>query len=694
MFAAFLMAATMQVMAANGRVTFSATGTQSHWGELTAKTADGTALTSGTEVADGTQVTFTAPQVVGYYVDWYVNDVNNEEATDFTFVLSVTADVKVEARYTEAFKLIFENTPFVKYADRNGYVYYGANFYHYTGPKNGAYGTSVSSWKEKDGTKTHNVDNVPNDTTIVRDTLTADKVLTPVYLDNGDDLGDASATAVWSFAYPDSVPLFRQFKDVCHYVQPTLFNAAYTDVCMVCDAREGLIDNELRMGKGNTIVNAGTRFRLPVLYGTIFKIAGTNEFTATTIDGETPETGKEGDYFTASLTVSNPSKDSIDIVIGENQCLKYISASYPGGNTTLTWTTNIKTAESAIGTASKTGEGGSVIYGMTDIANIGGLTVTPLVRDTLTSEIQATLEKAPDKYITVSFDVAKDYSFNIGTVSVPIAPIGAGKECKVELYIEDERGNKLDSIFSNITTDSLTTFAMTGPKSTATNNNSIYLYGHVTLKIFVYGADAKYCFGSPITIQGVTCETITCGEGRTWGVYVTKGSLDMEKLVGLHVYQVVSVNEKQLTITKVPLEEGRQASIVLINTEQPGAIFNTPLTRADDAYSVDNILHVSDGTVVGDRTRYRFTFADDMYYFKMIPEGEVIPEGEIYLEWDSFTYPEILYNDATDAANDIDDLDMNSQLATGKTRRVLKNGQIFIVRPDGTVYNLSGVRVY
>ena len=60
----------------------------------------------------------------------------------------------------------------MKYADRNGYVYFGANFYHYTGPKNGAYGTSVSSWTDNNK-KTHSVDNVPNDTTIVRDTLTA-----------------------------------------------------------------------------------------------------------------------------------------------------------------------------------------------------------------------------------------------------------------------------------------------------------------------------------------------------------------------------------------------------------------------------------------------------------------------------------------------------------------------------------------
>ena len=83
------------------KVTFLASGTQTHWGEMTAVTANGQSLLSGGEVADGTQVTFNAPQVVGYYVDWYVNDVKDETALTFSMTLAANADVKVEARYTE-----------------------------------------------------------------------------------------------------------------------------------------------------------------------------------------------------------------------------------------------------------------------------------------------------------------------------------------------------------------------------------------------------------------------------------------------------------------------------------------------------------------------------------------------------------------------------------------------------------------
>lgn len=624
----------------------------------------------------------------------YVDDVKNDTILQNTLTLEVTADVKVEARYTEAFKMIFSGTPFVKYADRNGYIFLGGNFYHFTGPKNGAYGTSVSSWKG-DNNKTYNVDNVPNDTTVVRDTLTADVVLTPVYQDNGNDLGDASATAVWSFAYSDSVALFRQFSGKCNLVQSTDFNAAFTDVNMVVDATEGMIDNELLQGKGYSFVKAGTKFRLPMVYGTIFTLCGSNEFSATTIDGEVGEKGMEGEFHTTSLTFTDPMKDSIDIVIGEDQNLKYIRAEYPGGHTTLNWATNLRTAESTIGTASKTGQGGCIVVGMTDIENVGGLEITPVVCDTLTSQIQATIEKDSEKYMSVGFDVGKGFAFNLNTVSVPLALIGMGTTGKVELYIEDEFGHKLDSIFTNLKTDSLLTCTMTGPKKTATSTNTIYQQGHVTVKIWVYGADAKYAFGSPIAVAGVICEEITCGPGKNWALHVSKGAVDLEKLVGLHTYEVVGVNEKQLTIIKVPLEEGKQATTLLINTEKAGEVFYTPLTRADDAIaSAENILFVSDGTVAGNKMRYVFKSEGDLYYFQMVPEGELIPEGEIYLEWDSFTYPETLYMSKEDIPTGILDIDMNEMLANGQTRRVVKNGEVLIIKPDGKVYNMMGIRIF
>ena len=86
------------MVAQAGKVTFSTPGMLPHWGQMSAQTAVGDNVASGDVVADGTQVTFTAPKGVGYYVDWYVNDVKDETTTDFSFTLTVSGDMKVEAR--------------------------------------------------------------------------------------------------------------------------------------------------------------------------------------------------------------------------------------------------------------------------------------------------------------------------------------------------------------------------------------------------------------------------------------------------------------------------------------------------------------------------------------------------------------------------------------------------------------------
>jgi hypothetical protein len=37
---------------------------------------------------------------------------------------------------------------------------------------------------------------------------------------------------------------------------------------------------------------------------------------------------------------------------------------------------------------------------------------------------------------------------------------------------------------------------------------------------------------------------------------------------------------------------------------------------------------------------------------------------------------------------------MNAELANGQTRRVVKNGEVLIIKPDGKVYNMMGIRVF
>lgn len=128
-------------------------------------------------------------------------------------------------------------------------------------------------------------------------------------------------------------------------------------------------------------------------------------------------------------------------------------------------------------------------------------------------------------------------------------------------------------------------------------------------------------------------------------------------------------------------------------TAQPGAVYNSPLTRADDSMTQNSILFVSDGTATGDKTRYVFAQNGTAYSFNMVPEGDVIPEGDVYLEWETFTEPQYLYLNQNDVPTGITTIDITRKLATGETYTIMRNGRMYIVKPDGNVYNLSGARV-
>lgn len=673
-------------------VTFSATGQPASWGDMVARKADGTAVVSGADVAPGTRVTFTGATGAGYHIEWYVNG-EKSEATGNELTLAIEADTRVEAKYVEHFKFIFSGTPYVKYADERGVITLTQNYYHHSFKVDaGAFAYSVASWKGSNG-KTYLVDNIPNDTTVTRDTLTADVTLTPNYVRNESDLGDGTATAVWCFAYPDSFPLFRNFGGkgaVCSYVMPTMIQNAYVDLNMSCDATDGRIDNEHRAGLGSTLVGKGTKFTVPARYGTVYKLVTTQELKATTIAGHHDYAkGMEQGNHTATLYYYQSTADSIDIVIGEDIGLVSISASYPGGDNILSWTPHTNVAESTIGTFAKSGEAGCLLFNLSDITNNGGLAVTPSALDSLSSQIEVTEEKDASKFFSMSFEIAEGFSFSPKCAYAPVKVEGAGKTAHVQLVLADERGNQIDTIFTNVKTDTL----LLDTLMNRGNGAEVYFYGKVTLMVYVYGSATTYRLGFPLGVEGEICETVTCGEGNTWATYVTKSAIDFDGLFGVYAYEVISVDERAKAIKKTPIEECPMGDPILIQTDEPGAVYNIPLTRRDDRYDpANNILHVSDGTVAGDRTRYLFGRQSDIYAFTLTTPGETIPEGEVYLEYDSFTDPLALYLD-TSVPTGVDALDDGLAFKAKETRRVLRNGRVYIVRPDGTVYTMTGVRV-
>ena len=647
-------------------------------------------LQSGAVVSTGTKVTFEAPLVQGYVIDWYVDEVLAEEAANNTYTKMITKNTTVEARYHTAYKVIFAGTPFVKYASQRNIVYLTQNFYHHIPDHQRAFYYSVDGWNDEDG-KFYAVDNIPTDTTFSTITLTRDMVLTPHYVLNEEDMGDGTVNPSWEFGYPDSIACFNNYKGKCSFVKPVLFNSFYVDVNMSCDATQGGIDNLGRSLEGNAIVKSGTKFTLPSRYGCTYKLVTTGRLSATTIAGRTDYTTtlQEGLY-TAALPYYNSQTDSIDIVINEDIQLVRIVASYPGGDTTPAWTPNLNTAESTIGTQLKEGEAGSLLFGLSDITNNGRLQITPSALDSLSSQIEMTVGRN-DQFMSVSFQVAEGFSFKPSIVSLPLRLEGAGTSGKVYMVLCDERGNQLDTLYASMPSDTL---KMDTLLNKSIKGSETYFYGKVTLKWYVYGANAKYRLGAPINIYGEICETITCGPGNTWATYVTKTPIDKDgmALLTIDIYEVTGVYEKRVYINKTTLEEIPQGDAVLLHTDEPGAIFNIPLTRCDDAYEPgSDLLKVSDGNVVSDRTVYRFQKRNGLYLFHMNNDLSLLPKGEVYLEYDSMSDPEFLYLGPEDAPTDINGI-LFSSLGT-KTVKILRNGRLHILKPDGSIYTADGVRV-
>ena len=672
------------------RITFFSTNRPADVEEISAFSGT-TELQSGAVVSTGAKVTFKAQNAYGFVVDWYVDDKLVAEAVS-SYTMSVTKSVTVEARYHEAYKVIFAGTPFVKYAGTGNIVYLTQNFYHHIPDHQRAFYYSVDGWNDESG-KLYAVDNLPNDTIYSTIKLTRDMVLKPHYVLNEEDLGDGTVNPSWEFGMPDSIVCFNNYQGKCSFVKPELFNSFYVDINMTCDATQGGINNHERSQEGNAIVKSGTRFTLPSRYGCSYKMVTTKPIKATTIAGRNDyTTTREQALYAATLPYYNSQTDSIDIIVGEDIELVRIVASYPGGDTTPAWTPNLNTAEATIGTQLKGGGAGSLLFGLSDITNNGHLRITPSAVDSLSSQIEVPTYKDEQAYMSVSFQVADGFAFKPTCASLPLRLEGAGKSGQVYMVLSDERGNQLDTLFTSVTSDSLLCDTLLN-KATA-KGTEVYFYGKVTLKWYVYGTPAKYRLGAPINIYGEICETITCGPGNTWATYVTKTPIDKDgmALLAIDVYEVTGVYEKRVYINKTTLEEIPQGDPVLLHTDEPGAIFNIPLTRCDDAYeSGNNLLRVSDGKVVSDRTVYRFQRQNGNYLFRLVNDLSLLPEGEVYLDYDSMTDPEFLYIGREDAPTDINGI-VISTIGT-ETVKVLRNGRLHILKPDGKLYSVSGMQM-
>ena len=644
-------------------------------------TADGNPITSGASVADNATVKLTATVNRAWHVEWYMNEQKVENDLNNVLEFKATADCTVEARYVENFKFIFEGTPHVKYAAPNGVIYLGQNYYCHKFEKLRAFGYTVTSYKGSNG-KTYSVDRSKNPNLIVKDTLKADVVMTPNYSLNESDFGDATVVPVWDFDKPDSVALFRNFQGRCCFVMPTFFDSNYVDLNMVCDATYGWIDNENNQDLGYAEVGAGTKFTLPARYGTIYRMVTKEPLSATTIADSTSTQYKttqdaKGNYV-ASLLYYVSEKDSIQIDVKEDIKLVAISASYPGSDNFMTWMPDTATVKNELLTLRKPEGAGSLLFDVTDLTVNGGLKVEagePL--DSLTAQIEVPQEFDENKYVSVGFKMAEGFSYLHGKCVLKMRIYDIKTSAKVQVVMSDTKGNRLESRLYEY--NNLADSVLIDTLSNAVQ--PVYMEGLVTMKIYVYGDAANYRLYMTIDSKGEVCEILRFPEGYTFTPHKAKSELDFDGLglLTIDAHEVLGVDEEKGRVILSSIEEVPMGDIILLHTDNAGAVYHIPLTRADDAYLPENNkLKVSDGTVKGGPDIYRFGKEGDVYVFKNSAATDVLPRGEIYLKYHSAYKHDVFYLSDADVPEKITELvfkeneDNNPQIEQYKGRTIKK----------------------
>jgi hypothetical protein len=186
--------------------------------------------------------------------------------------------------------------------------------------------------------------------------------------------------------------------------------------------------------------------------------------------------------------------------------------------------------------------------------------------------------------------------------------------------------------------------------------NDIHLEGKVTMKLYVYGAADCYRLIMPIEASGEICEVLRFPEGYNFTPYKAKSEIDLDGMGLLTVdsYEVIGVDDEKEHVILNAIEEVPMGDVLIIHSDEAGAVHHIPLTRADDAYvRGNNKLWVSDGTVKGGRDIYRFGKEGDQYVFRNSSSDVTLPRGEIYLKYHSGTKKDVYYLSEADVPEQI-----------------------------------------
>ncbi len=454
--------------------------------------------------------------------------------------------------------------------------------------------------------------------------ITANTNLTPVFSDNTKELGDAASEITWDFQTNNNAPAIALEGEGATglLVAQTTIGGVKRDTKLDIDATSGKLNNTSYGDWAQA--NEGTKLTIPVTEGAVVQAFVMNE-------GSNPITfgGIAGSYNANLYSYTATADGNLDIVMGDQNWLRYVTVTYPSKSAVY----NLTTAEAEIPltkanidaydyleTANMSWATNKTYDGLTgDFPNLGGdtRTITVKVKGVASFEVRNQNSTANRLYYITVGNGSKQTITHGGT------------------------GVESSGIFETGTTDEITITISGSSKST------------YPTKIILY--------------QNVV-EKISTKADRNYASYVTTNKLDFASAEGITAYIATGLNDGGTAVELTPVDVVPASTPIIVKTETQGATVNVPVTTAEPSDVSANKLVAGDGTTDATGSTYYYLASDQ---FHLATSG-ILQSGKAYLNIPAAVRDlTFVFGDAT---------------SIGAT---LKNKEI----ENKEVYNLKGQRV-
>ena len=396
-----------------------------------------------------------------------------------------------------------------------------------------------------------------------------DITLTPIFTANTKNLSDNASEITWDFQTNNGAPTFalQGVGGTGLYIAQTTIGGVKTDVKLDIDATSGKLNNTAYGDWAQA--NSGTKLTIPVTDGAVVEAYVMGE-------GSTPVTfgGVNGSYASNIYSYTATADGDLDIVMGDQNWLRYVKVTYPSKSAVLTVSANN--------------------------------TIVPLTKANINSV----------DYLTVSTDnwaTGKTYGgytgdfYNMSSTSrvLTIKVTGASV---FEAFVRNDNGSDTRTFKVKVgdadavtvsaepsTLKSTGVFAIADPTATTT----ITLTGGTSSSASVYPVYAVF---------NPTAEVSTLA-GRNYASCVTNQKLDFGNTDGITAYIATGLNGEKDAVLLQEVNVVPAETPIIVKTDTKGATINVPVTTADASDVSANKLVAGDGATAWNGT------ANTTYYY-------------------------------------------------------------------------------